>query len=269
MKKLLIAIALIVTIIVIYFITKPADQKSYSIIKTKYENLIDHNFNNADIFLNTSNELILLCSDFETKYSSSEKLNDVQEIKSKTKDYINSQIPIFVNSDVISLQKEALMIKDTSLLLNSLDSMLKKIDYYSTYTQLNSSRDTLISLKEKVLFFKKYDEFMNTLKIDLDEKSKSYVKNMLTTAERLPIYNSQIEPIFERDSVVNNTENNEIYRFYNCKVKKLKPGILASWSSMRGEYKIKTKTIIYFSADRKISSLRNSDTKFESRLIFY
>ena len=38
MKKLLIAIALIVTIIVIYFITKPADQKSYSIIKTKYEN---------------------------------------------------------------------------------------------------------------------------------------------------------------------------------------------------------------------------------------
>jgi hypothetical protein len=110
---------------------------------------------------------------------------------------------------------------------------------------------------------------MNTLKIDLDEKSKSYVKNMLTTAERLPIYNSQIEPIFERDSVVNNTENNEIYRFYNCKVKKLKRGILASWSSMRGEYKIKTKTIIYFSADRKISSLRNSDTKFESRLIFY
>jgi hypothetical protein len=147
--------------------------------------------------------------------------------------------------------------------------MLKKIDYYSTYTQLNSSRDTLISLKERVLFFKKYDEFMNTLKIDLDEKSKSYVKNMLTTAERLPIYNSQIEPIFERDSVVNNTENNEIYRFYNCKVKKLKRGILASWSSMRGEYKIKTKTIIYFSADRKISSLRNSDTKFESRLIFY
>jgi hypothetical protein len=110
---------------------------------------------------------------------------------------------------------------------------------------------------------------MNTLKIDLDEKSKSYVKNMLTTAERLPIYNSQIEPIFERDSVVNNTENNEIYRFYNCKVKKLKPGILSSWSSMRGEYKIKTKTTIYFSADRKISSLRNSDTKFESRLIFY
>ena len=51
MKKLLIAIALIVTIIVIYFIAKPADQKSYSIIKTKYENLIDHNFNNADIFL--------------------------------------------------------------------------------------------------------------------------------------------------------------------------------------------------------------------------
>ena len=196
-------------------------------------------------------------------------MNFLPEIKSKTKDYINSQIPIFVNSDVISLQKEALMIKDTSLLLNSLDSMLKKIDYYSTYTQLNSSRDTLISLKEKVLFFKKYDEFMNTLKIDLDEKSKSYVKNMLTTAERLPIYNSQIEPIFERDSVVNNTENNEIYRFYNCKVKKLKPGILASWSSMRGEYKIKTKTIIYFSADRKIISLRNSDTKFESRLIFY
>ena len=78
----------------------------------------------------------------------------MQEIKSKTKDYINSQIPIFVNSDVISLQKEALMIKDTSLLLNALDSMLKKIDYYSTYTQLNSSRDTLISLKERVLFFK-------------------------------------------------------------------------------------------------------------------
>ena len=42
----------------------------------------------------------------------------------------HSQIPIFVNSDVISLQKEALMIKDTSLLLNALDSMLKKIDYY-------------------------------------------------------------------------------------------------------------------------------------------
>ena len=158
MKKLLISIALIITIIVIYFIAKPADQKSYSIIKSKYEKLIEHNFNNADIFLNTSNELILLCSDFETRYSSSEKLNDVQEIKSKTKDYINSQIPIFVNSDVISLQKEALMIKDTSLLLNSLDSMLKKIDYYSTYTQLNSSRDTLISLKEKVLFFKKYSK---------------------------------------------------------------------------------------------------------------
>ena len=52
MKKLLISIALIITIIVIYFIAKPADQKSYSIIKSKYEKLIEHNFNNADICLN-------------------------------------------------------------------------------------------------------------------------------------------------------------------------------------------------------------------------
>ena len=83
MKKIIIGLAIIITIIIIYFMTKPADQKNYSIIKTKYEKLVDKNFNSADIFLNTSNELILLCSDFENKYSSSQKLNEVQDIKSK------------------------------------------------------------------------------------------------------------------------------------------------------------------------------------------
>jgi len=269
MKKIIIGLAIIITITIIYFITKPADQKNYSIIKTKYEKLVDENFNNADIFLNTSNDLILLCSDFEAKYSSSEKLNEIQEIKSKTKDLINSQIPIFVNSDVISLQRQALKIKDTVLFLNSLDSMLKKIDYYSTIIPLNNSRDSVISLKEKILFYKQYDQFINSIKLDLNEKCRSYVKNMLTTAEKLPLYNNDIEPIFERDSIVNSIENNEIYSFYNCKVKKLKPGILSSWNPMRGEYIIRTKTIIYFSADRKMNSLRSSDTKFESRLILY
>lgn len=269
MKKRLIIVTLIIVIFVIYYISKSPDEKKYSIIKSKYEKLIDNNFKNADVFLKTSSELILLCTEFEAKYSSSEKVNDVQEIKLKTRNYINSQIPIFVNSDVISIQKEALIIKDTLKFLSSIDSMLKKVDYYSTYTQLNSSRDTLISLKERVLFFKKYDEFMNNLKLELDEKTKSYVKNLLTIAEKLPIYNSQIEPVFERDSIINNIESNEIYKFYNCKVKKLKPGFLSSWNSIRGEYKIKTKTIIYFSVDRKLNSLRYSDTKFESKLILY
>jgi hypothetical protein len=147
MKKIIIGLAIIITITIIYFITKPADQKNYSVIETKYEKLVDENFNSADIFLNTSNELILLCSEFETKYPSSEKLYEVKGIKSKTKDLINTQIPIFVNSDVISLQREALKIKDTVLFLNSLDSMLKKIDYYSTIIPLNNSRDSVISLK--------------------------------------------------------------------------------------------------------------------------
>ncbi len=269
MKKILIGLASIILITLIYFITKPADQKTYSTIKTKYDNLISENFKNADIFLQTSNELILFCTDFETRYPTSEKLIEVQEVKSKTKDLINAQIPIFVNSDVISLQREALKIKDTVLFLNSLDSMLKKIDYYSTIIPLNNSRDSIISLKEKILFYKQYDQFINAIKEDLNEKCRSYVKNMLTTLEKFPIYNNNIEPIFERDSIVNNIENNVIFRFYTCKVKKLEPGILNSWNPKRGEYKVKTKTIIYFSADRKMSSLRSSDTEFQSMLLLY
>ena len=133
---------------------------------------------------------------------------------------------------------------------------------WSTYLDKSISVYTLLSLElddveaesgseisvlweEKILFYKQYDQFINSIKTDLNEKCRSYVKNMLTTLEKLPIYNNNIEPIFERDSIVNNIENNVIFRFYTCKVKKLEPGILNSWNPKRGEYKVKTKTTIY------------------------
>jgi|694.fasta_scaffold65388_7 hypothetical protein len=269
MKKILIGLTIIIVITFIYFITKPADQKSYSIIRSKYDNLISENFKNVDLFLQSSNELILFCTEFEIRYPTSEKLTEVQEVKSKTNDLINIQIPFFINSDVISLQREALKINDTILFLSSLDSMLKKIDYYSTIIPLNNCRDSVISLKEKILFYKQYDKFINSIKEDLNEKCRSYVKNMLTTVEKFPIYNNKIEPIFERDSIVYNIDNNVIFRFYTCKVKKLEPGILNSWNPKIGEYKVLTKTTIYFSSDRKISSLRSSDTEFQSKLSIY
>jgi hypothetical protein len=96
MKKILIGLTIIIVITIIYFITKPADQKSYSIIRSKYDNLVSENFKNVDLFLQSSNELILFCTEFEIRYPTSEKLTEVQEVKSKTNELINIQIPIFI-----------------------------------------------------------------------------------------------------------------------------------------------------------------------------